>query len=45
MIKQVDRVSDKCLRHLTGTNGLYNIHLSINRTAIGFSAVLMKDSL
>src|SRR5690554_4450653 len=43
LIKQVDRVPEKFLKHLTGSDGLYEIRT--NQIFIGFSAVLTKDDL
>jgi len=44
LIKQVDRVPEKFLKHLIGTNGLYEIRIE-HQTFTEFSAVLIKENL
>jgi hypothetical protein len=43
LIKQVERVPEKFLKHLEGTNGLFEVRIATNRTFIGYFAVLTRE--
>lgn len=45
LIKQVDRVPEKFLKHITGTGGLYEIRIAYQQTFIGSSVALMMVAL